>query len=178
MPMVNVRELALDMLTTQLMAAKVYAAFLRRAPSSERPLWASMLRDEFEHAAYLAELQGGLPDVDKPSCAVVRLAPFRQAVNRALGHPHLTPLQRLVVALRLEHAEMDHGLESVALQPDTRESLALFGRKPPIDESLVNHYRTLLRAAAPFRDVAEIGAQMARILEHYPYLLDDADARA
>jgi len=161
-------QLLPDLLSTQLLAADVYAVFLRRSEEPyERELWRHLLLEEFAHIRFV----GLLLESDRPPetpLPAVRLDAFREIHDRALQFAGDSPYERALWALRLEHAEIDFGVEAMAV-----EALGRDPSSPVFAGTVEEHYDRILRYAARFQGAREISLQIARIREHFPRLGGD-----
>lgn len=151
------------LLSTQLLAADVYASFYRQTCDVEEAIfWQRMLFEELSHIRFAAMM------MENEAQAVaafpeIRLAPFREIHEHAIAVAAEAISDRILWALRLEHAEIDFGVEALAMDKVGRSAVAAVCA-PPVRE----HYECLLAYAAPYRTAKEIAAQMARIEEHLP----------
>lgn len=157
-----------DMLSTQLLAADVYATFLKCAKGDECVLWEQMIQNELAHVRFVAMLmqEESIPDVTLPG---VRLEVFRDLCERARTYASESAFERTLWALRLEHAQIDFGVEalaarSVGASPDT----------PVYPGPVEEHYAELLKWAERYRGAREVAVQIARIEEHLPVRSGDS----
>lgn len=163
---ITLRQALPDLLSTQLLAANVYAAFVKHSRGDEQALWKRMLLEELAHIRFLAMMieEDRLPEVLLPE---VKTAAFLDLYERAQEAACESPFERTLWGLRLEHAEIDFGLESLAANtvgqsPDT----------PVYPGPLQDHYSALLDWAGRYRGAHEIAIQIARIEEHLPQTSD------
>jgi len=151
------------LLSTQLLAADVYAAFWRlTCDEKEGAFWQKMLFEELSHirfAAMMIENEAWR----STGQLEIHLAPFREIHSRALAVAADAVFDRVLWALRLEHAEIDFGVEALAMDMVGRSLMA-----PAYPVPVREHYKCLLAYASPYRSVKEISVQMARIEEHLP----------
>ncbi len=161
---VELRTQLPDMLQTQLLAANVYAAYLKYAQGPERAVWERMLEEELSHIRFVAMMMEA-EDVPTLGVSGVRMGAFKEMAERAALAANGSSFERTLWALRLEHAEIDFGLESlsntaVGETPDT----------PVCPGPMKTHYARLLRWANRDRAAREVAAQITRIEEHLPNL--------
>jgi len=157
-------QLALpDLLSTQLLTADVYATFLRTAQAEEeKALWSRMLQEEFAHIRFVHMLMEE-PTVPRLLLPEIKIGAFREIHGRALAFAEDSAFERILWALRVEHAEIDFGVEALAMDvlsraPDT----------PVYPGPVREHYAGILQHAERYRGAKEVAAQMARIEEHFP----------
>ncbi|MCX7935246.1 MAG: hypothetical protein N3A66_08320 [Planctomycetota bacterium] len=151
------------LLSTQLLAADVYASFTRQTRDEEEAaFWQKMLFEELGHIRFAAMMleNGKPPPALLPE---IRLSAFREIHERAVAIAADAVFDRVLWALRLEHAEIDFGVEALAMDKVGRSVAA-----PVYPSPLREHYECLLAYAARYRAAKEIAAQMARIEEHLP----------
>lgn len=160
--LVPLESLLPNMLSTQLLAADVYATFLGYAREHEFDLWRQMLHQELGHIRFIGMLmeEKDLPAVELPT---VRLDVFRDLCKRARRFAAESAFERTLWALRVEHAQIDFGVEALAARqvgssPDT----------PVYPGPVQDHYDDLLRWAERYRGAREVAVQIARIEEHLP----------
>jgi len=163
---VLLRDALPDLLITQLLASEVYATFLKCASEQEREMWREMLAGELSNIRFLAMLieEESIPSLQLPQ---VKLDPFRELCARACEYAPQSAFERTLWALRLEHAEIDFGLEALAA--------SVVGHAPetPVYPGHVQEqYGKLLAWAARYKGAREIAIQIARIEEHLPRLSD------
>ncbi len=156
------KDLLPDLLTSQLVAAEVYAMFVKYSEGREREVWWQMLREELAHVNFVSRVmeQDDLPEVD---ISEIRLDAIKHVAREALAYGGSSAYQRVLWGLRLEHAEIDFGLEALTLgklsgHPDV----------PVYTSPLRDHYEILLSLAERYRAAQEISMQVARIREHLP----------
>jgi hypothetical protein len=157
------RETLPDLLSTQLLTADVYAAFYKAAvDDEEQALWSRLLREEFAHIRFVSMMMedAGVPRLVLPE---VKIGAFREIHDRALTFAKDSAFERVLWALRLEHAEIDFGVEALAM-----DSIGRTPDTPVYPAPVREHYEGLLEYAARYRGAREIAAQMARIEEHLP----------
>ncbi len=159
---IMLQEALPEMLSIQLLAADVYVIFLGCAQGEEQRLWQKMLTEELSHIRFIAMLMEAetVPKVLMPS---VKMDAFRQLYGRAQETAPRSAFDRMLWALRLEHAEIDFGVEALAAKrmedaPDT----------PVYPGPIQDHYLGLLKWAERYQGAREIALQVARIREHIP----------
>lgn len=159
---VPLEEALPDLLATQLLAADLYATFLKYSTDDEQELWRSMLCAEFRHIKFIGMLieEGNVPKVEIPP---VKIEAFRDLYTKARFNAGQSAFERTLWALRMEHAEIDFGLETfassvVSHSPDTRVY--------PGPTAIA--YKKLLQWAERYKGAREIAIQIARIEEHIP----------
>jgi len=150
-----------DLVNTQMMAARVYLAFARITHGDEYNVWKTMLQHEIDHTDFLSGLFDGDSD-DPVILPPVRYDLFRELAQRALLEKDLSAIQRVELALRIEHAEIDYGLEGLLLGRHGKSPL------PPYKEGVEHHYEALFSYASRYAAAPEIAIQIERIREHYP----------
>lgn len=150
-----------DVLTTQLQAAQVYATFMRYAEGEEHELWNIMFDEELLHARCISE---GIRKEAGRTLPIEDLKPeaFRDIVFGAVQAAGESSYQRLLWALRLEHAEIDFGLERAVQQILQRNRIW------PGDSTMNDHYKRLLSWARRYDGAPDVAIQIARIEEHIP----------
>ncbi len=151
-----------DLLITQLMAAEVYVTFIKYSRNKELAVWHRMLASELSSIRFLSML---MEEKELPSLALpcVRLQTFCSLCERAREFAPQSAFERTLWALRLEHAEIDFGLEALSTNvvghaPDT----------PVYPGSVETEYAHLLEWALRYKGAREIAIQIARIEEHMP----------
>jgi len=151
-----------DVLTTQLQAAQVYATFMRYSESEELDLWHTMFDEELGHARCVSE---GLRQTPMPVLPLDDLKPeaFRDIVFGAVQAAGESSYQRLLWALRLEHAEIDFGLEKAVQQILGRSRIC-----SSHSATMFDHYRRLLEWARRYDGAPDVAIQISRIEEHLP----------
>ena len=154
------REILPDLLATQLLAAEVYTLFISRSTGEEALLWRMMLLEELDHIRFLADL------LEKDTTITADLPPVRLDIIRAIAERARTngassTLERVEEGLRLEHAEVDFGLEALVAK-----RLSVSAGVPGYAGRLEDHYRELLGYAMRYRASRDIGVQIARLEEH------------
>lgn len=148
-----------SLLATQLLAAEVYAEFLRLSSGWERQLWKKMLDDELDHVGHLRSLLNSEQpeDIVFPYINVWRV---RDACNWAKKNGTAYFLLRLESSLRLECAELDFGLEGlVARRLEKRHIL------PGYTGDIAEHLGYLLNEAARYEQSPNIGLQIRRLTD-------------
>ncbi len=151
-----------DVLTTQLQAAQVYATFMRYSEGEEFELWHIMFDEELGHAHCVSEGLRLKPIPELP-LEDLKPEPFRDIVFGAVQSAGESSYQRLLWALRLEHAEIDFGLEK-AVQQVLSRSHAGHGQST----TMIDHYRRLLEWARRYDGAPDVAIQISRIEEHLP----------
>lgn len=166
------QELLPDLLSTQLLATDVYATFLKFAREHECDLWRQMLHQELGHIRFVGMLmeEEDLPAVELPA---VRMDVFRDLCKRARTYAPESAFERTLWALRLEHAQIDFGVEALAARsvggsPDT----------PVYPGPVEDHYAELLKWADRYRGAREVAVQIARIEEHLPRVREERPGSA
>ncbi len=151
-----------EMLSTQLLAADVYATFICHSQAEEQELWRQMLQQELAHIRFVAMMmeEDTLPAVMLPA---IRMSTFRDLCSRARQYAPESAFERTLWALRLEHAQIDFGVEALAAKT-VGQSLDTPVYPGPVEE----HYEQLLKWAERYRGAREIAVQIARIEEHIP----------
>lgn len=155
----GMRQIICTLLTTQLMAAEVYAHFLRVSSRSEHELWGNMLNHELEH---IEELRGLLRSdsevaIDLPEINLVRL---REITNQIIDSGSEQFILRLEGALRLESAELDYGLEGMAVRRIHRQ-VGLQNDIPAIR----SHIKLILDTAKRYSGARNIDLLIRRLQE-------------
>ena len=147
------------LLSTQLMAAEVYAYFLRVSSEGEQDLWKTLLDDELDHVAHLRQvLRDDSPaGLHLPDANADRMRESCEQI-KAMGKELF--LMRLEGALRLECAELDYGLEGLAARRLKRSHPA---SDYPGDIS--SHIMFLIGQAERYTHSRNIGLQIRRLRE-------------
>lgn len=153
-------EVLPQMLSTQLLAADVYATFLLYARGNEGDVYHQLLKEELSHVRFVSMMleEQSVPEVPLPEPS---LDAFRHLCENARHAARHSPFERTLWALRLEHAEIDFGLESfvaiaVSEWPDT----------PVCPGPVTKHYLDLIEWARRYEAAREIAIQIARLEEH------------
>jgi hypothetical protein len=152
-----------DMLSAQLLSADVYATFVKYSRGDERQLWLGMLANELSHIKFLGMLleEEEVPDVSLPT---IKLEAFREMYIRAQDFAAESAFERTLWALRMEHAEIDFAVESLAA------SIVSHSPNTPVYPGpMQHHYAKLLDWAQRYKGAHEISIQIARIEEHIPH---------
>ncbi len=146
------------LLSTQLLAAEVYATFLRLSSETEAFLWKSMLEDELDHVRHLRRIMD-MPG-DNGVLPLVNVAKMRETCQSVLAMGQELFLLRLEGALRLECAELDFGLEGLIARRLERNELL-----PGYPGDVASHLTKLLHEASRYSQSPNIGRQMTRLSE-------------
>lgn len=161
------REALPDMLSVQLMAADIYVTFLKYALNEEREMWKMMLAQELAHIRFVAMLIE-----DEPAANIyipeIKIGPFREIYLRTMEAAGESAFERTLWALRLEHAQIDFGLETLAANV-----VGHMPGTPVYPGPMQEHYQTILEWAERYRGAREIAIQIARIEEHIPQSSSD-----
>ncbi|MBN2711017.1 MAG: hypothetical protein JXR97_01085 [Planctomycetes bacterium] len=157
------KEALPDLLSIQLLASDVYATFFKCAEGEEKEVWANMLQQELGHVKFVAMMmeEKNVPDIVLP---VVKTEVFRDLCLRARTYATESAFERTLWALRLEHAQIDFGVEALAVR-----SIGDAPNTPVYPGPVESHYADLLKWAARYRGAREISVQIARIEEHLPH---------
>lgn len=152
------RQILSALLATQLMAAEVYADFLRLSSEGEHELWGKMLDHELDYVTELHKLlrSNQVVDIDLPEINLIRL---REITSQILDSSNDLFMVRLEGALRLETAELDYGLEGMSVRRMQR-------RKVSIQNDVLairSHIATLLEAADRYKEARNIGLLIRRL---------------
>lgn len=147
------------LLSTQLLAAEVYAHFLALSSAGEEELWKKLLEDELDHVAHIGELLNGTLPV-RMALPAVNVEKMREICAQAAKMGDELFLLRLEGALRLESAELDYGLEGLMARRLERTALASGYR---FDVSA--HLGHLLEASERYMESPNIGLQVRRLRE-------------
>ncbi len=161
-----IRQILPDLLMTQLLAADVYATFVKWAEGEEEALWQEMLSTELSNVRFVGMLaeEEALPPLELPP---VKIEAFRELCRNAREYATQSAFERTLWALRVEHAEIDFGLERLAANvvshaPET----------PVYPGRLHEQYHRLLEWSQRYKGAREIAIQVARIEEHLPRMSD------
>jgi hypothetical protein len=151
-----------DLMSTQVLAVDVYATFMKCSKGHELELWLDMLQQELAHVRFIGMLLDSeeVPDVQLPG---VKLDAFRDLCERARNYARESAFERTLWALRLEHAQIDFGVEALAIK-----SIGEAPGTPVYPQSVDEHYDKLLEWAERYRGAREVASQIARIEEHIP----------
>jgi|GEM_PF-3003209 hypothetical protein len=155
----NAKEALPMLMTTQLMSAEVYSRFLHMGGEPERKLWSKMLGEEVDHIEYLRNVMNGpIPDdIDLP---LVNIDRMNKVCERITLQGMDSFMLRLEGALRLECAELDFGLESLAAKKFAKENLII---NYPGD--INKHLDDLKFQAQRYAASPNISMQIARLSE-------------
>lgn len=151
------RQIICTLLSTQLMAAEVYAHFLRVSSQGEHELWGCMLDHELEH---IEELRGLLRsnqtvNIELPA---INLTKLREITSQIIDMGNDQFILRLEGALRLESAELDYGLEGMAVRRLHRQ-IELQNDIPAIR----THINVLLETAKRYAGARNIALLIRRL---------------
>ena len=165
---ISLHEALPELLITQLLAADVYATFVKHSRNKARGIWQHMLASKLSSVRFISMLmeEENLPELVLPT---IKLQAFRSLCERAREFAPHSAFERTLWALRLEHAEIDFGLEALSTNvvghaPDT----------PVYPGNVEAEYVHLLQWAERYKGAREIAIQVARIEEHMPHA-GDAD---
>lgn len=149
------------LLTTQLMAAEVYARFIGMSGDDEKKMWMKMLNQEIDHINYLRNIM----DSSMPeglTLPFVNTARMNEVCERATLQGMNSFILRLEGALRVECAELDFGLEALAAK---RFAARRLGIDYPGD--IAKHLDDLVFHAKRYAASPNIGYQILRLEELY-----------
>lgn len=158
------------LLSTQLLAAEVYAYFLTVSSQSERALWGKLLEDELEHVFHVRSvLHREIPEgIELPAANTEKMRETCAFVTRQGGELFLL---RLEGALRLECAELDYGLEGLLARRLSKSTLI-----PDYRFDIMKHLLYLLDTSERYMESPNIGMQVRRLHELLETSLRDSSS--